>query len=214
MATIEFVKTSEPKPLIISEKNNTETNWSQIYKKALIHKVMVSMLILVCINQFLGVFIPNPINYLSNLIDIKLNCNIGLASIIYVLTGIIAIKLFLSRDFYLPFLGNAVVPSSLMPVRIPEKTNVSIPLKSKPNTKVIYWSALATDDNTKVEKAYGDYSNSGVVITDDKGNANLAIQESTGYIVPCKFCKNHIKRHVHYRLAEGGILSPIKTIYY
>ena len=210
MATIDFVKQPEQETLIIPKKN---TNWNFIYKRARIHMFMVSILILICINQFIGVFVHNPINYLSNLIDSKIKYTIGLSSIIYCIGGIIAVKLFMSRDFYLPFLGNTVIPSTLMPVHIPDKTNMSIPIKTKPNTKIIYWSALASNENTQVEKAYGEYVNSGVVISDDDGSANLQIQESTGYIVPSN---KHIKRHVHYRLVDEtlGMLSPVETIYY
>lgn len=210
MATIEFVK--QPKQEIIYKKNTTEiSNWNNIYRRARIHMFMVSILILICINQFIGVFVPNPINYLSNLIDSKIK--IGLSNIIYCIAGIIAIKLFMTRDFYLPFLGYTVIPSTVMPVHIPDKTNTTIPIKTKPNTKIIYWSALATKKDTQVEKAYGDYINSGVVLSDDNGLANLQIQESTGYIVPRN---KHIKRHVHYRLVDEtlGMLNPVETIYY
>ena len=207
MATIDFVKLPEQD----AEPKKNTVNWDIIYKRARIHMFMVSILILICINQFIGVFFPNPLNYLSNLIDTKIK--IGLSSIIYSIAGIIAIKLFMTRDFYLPFLGYTVIPSTLMPVHIPDRTNISIPIKTKPNTKIIYWSALATNKNTKVEEAYNDYVNSGVVISDDNGSANLQIQESTGYIVPRN---KHIKRHVHYRLVDEtlGMLSPVETIYY
>jgi hypothetical protein len=214
MATVDFVEQPVIKPEVpVIKKDNSDLKWKMAFRKARIYNIMISIVLLICINQLVGVFTHNPMNYLSDLIDRKSGYNIRLADIIYCIAGVIAIKLALTRDFHLPFLGNAVVPASLMPVHIPEKTNMSVPIKTKPNTKIIYWSALAENEKTKVQQAYGDFHNSGVVISDENGLANLPIQESTGYVVPNN---KHIKRHVHYRLANEtvGMLSPIETIYY
>jgi ABC-type Fe3+-hydroxamate transport system substrate-binding protein len=92
-------------------------------------------------------------------------------------------------------------------------SNLGNSIKTKPNTKVAYWAALPKGDNPDVITAYGDYSNSGVVMSDANGNAVLQFNKGTGYIVPGG---KYIRPHVHYRVFYSHhpeILSRVHTVY-
>ena len=216
MATIEFVNPKPETETPTVQKPSQETinkHWNKSFRKARIHMLLLSLLILVAINQLIGVFIPNPLVYINSAIYYKTNFNPNIHNIIFIIAGITAIFLLTKRDFWLPFLGSTVLPVQVLSVHQPDKTNKVISIKTKPNSKIVYWSAKSTSDETSVKNAYDDYSNSGVTVSDEKGVANLAIQESSGYVVPNG---KHIKRHVHFRLGDEitGMMSPVQTIYY
>lgn len=131
---------------------------------------------------------------------------------IYFITGICIVLLGMKIQTWLPFLGDTVLPFTL----IPETTNVgdtTIKIKISPNTKVAYWTSLpSTNEKPPVVKAYGDYSNAGVSKSDKDGYATLTFNKGTGYIVPSgKF----IKPHIHYRELNGeySMIGPIETIF-
>jgi hypothetical protein len=64
-----------------------------------------------------------------------------------------------------------------------------------------------------VEEAYSDYSNSGVIMSNDKGEATIEIKEGSSYIVPSG---KVIPKHVHYRVLglPYGMIGKIETLYY
>lgn len=134
------------------------------------------------------------------------------SKLIYIITTISIILLSIKKDTWLPFLGNTVLPATI----IPETTNVgdtTIKIIVKPNTKVAYWSAFpSNENNVHVEKAYGDYSNAGVIKSDKDGVAILTFNKGSGYIVPSG---KYIKPHIHYRelTSEYAMIGPVKTIY-
>lgn len=134
------------------------------------------------------------------------------SKLIYIIASISIILLSIKKETWLPFLGNTVLPAKL----IPETTNVgdtTIKIIVKPNTKVAYWSAFpSNENNVRVEKAYGDYSNAGVCKSDKDGIAILTFNKGSGYIVPGG---KYIKPHIHYRelTTDYAIIGPIKTIY-
>ena len=93
--------------------------------------------------------------------------------------------------------------------------NNTIKINVQPNSKVIYWAAKKLDSNHhSVWKAYDDYSNSGVVMSDKNGVAILKLQKGSGYIVPWGRGK-YIPPHVHYRYEiKPSMFSRIETVYY
>ena len=142
------------------------------------------------------------------------NSDIGhnISKLIYLITGISIILLAIKKQTWLPFLGDTVIPFTLMPETI-NVGDTTIKIKVKPNTKVAYWSSLpSTDKKPPVDKAYGDYTNAGVSKSNNDGLVTLTFNKGTGYIVPDG---RFIKPHIHYRElnTEYSMIGPVKTIY-
>jgi len=144
----------------------------------------------------------------------KLDSLIGynVSKLIYLLSGIAILLLAIKKHTWLPFLGQTVIPATL----IPETKNVgdtSIKIKVTPNTKVAYWSSLpSTTKNPSVDIAYGNYSNAGVSKSDNNGFVTLTFNKGTNYIVPSG---KNIKPHIHYRElnTKYSMIGPVKTIF-
>jgi hypothetical protein len=170
----------------------------------------IFMTVVIFIVAFNAVLSKNNFDFL-NKIDSVIGINIS--KLIHIFTGFFIIYLASKKETWLPFLGNTVIPASL----IPETKNIgdtTIKIKITPNTKVAYWSSLPSNEiEPPVEKAYGNYSNSGVSKSDNDGFAILTFNKGTGYIVPSG---KYIKPHIHYRelTTEYSIIGPVKTIYF
>ena len=136
-------------------------------------------------------------------------------NIIYFMVAIAGLWLATKRTTWLPFLGKSVLPESLVPLKQPLKTDTTISVKTLPNVKIAYWAALNKGEQTDVKKAYGDYENSGVVMSDDKGNVSLPIMTGTGYTLPSG---DILPKHVHYRIIgqpnSYGMIGKVETKYY
>ena len=106
------------------------------------------------------------------------------------------------------------MPSSVIPLKKNKYQSDTVKIHVKPNSKVVYWAAKKLDsDNHSVWKAYDDYSNSGVVMSDNNGVAILKLQKGSGYIVP--WGNKQIPPHVHYRYElKPGKFSRIETVKY
>lgn len=167
------------------------------------------------INCFVSnVYKYNFIDIISEKINLIFKINIQFNIIFYILMLLSIVLLTSQLDFWLPFLGKSVLPSSLVPLKEPSNYNKIIKVKVKPNSKIAYWSTIPnTNNNVDVNKAYNQFENSGVVMSDNLGNAQLKILEGTGYVVPSG---KKIERHVHYRVLglEYGMMDSIQTINY
>lgn len=120
------------------------------------------------------------------------------------------------RDTYLPFLGQAVVPPSLIKESaIPENANtqatIDIPWAAD-GTKVLYWAASPAKEVVPTpQKAYSKYANAGIVAIKD-GKAVLKFECPANYMVG-SFDKT-LNKHVHYRIVkEDGMVGRVKTIW-
>ncbi len=173
--------------------------------------------------------IVGSINWLS-IATINYNFVEGLASsiklpmlskVIYILVGIAGLSLALKRDVYLPFLGQAAIPcgGSLFADKVPDKADISIPIQTIPNSKVLYW---ASEENANKElvkdnpwDAYAKFDNAGIVTSDNEGKAMLKVRDPTSYKVPGLIGSKTLKKHIHYRtcLSKGGILSRVETVF-
>jgi uncharacterized membrane protein YuzA (DUF378 family) len=147
-----------------------------------------------------------------NIIEIiskKLKINIS--KFLYIIIAISAIILALDITTWLPFLGKSILPSNLLPLQIPSKPDTFIKINTSPNTKIAYW---ASDKKyiTDVKNAYGEYKNSGIVLSDKDGIAILPIIKGEDYIVPSN---KIIKKHVHYRTLGGEyeMMGKIETVF-
>jgi len=144
----------------------------------------------------------------NNLLELIFKSNIKLLYLIIAISG-----LYISFDIttWLPFLGESILPSSLVPLHQPSNTDTIINIKTTPNTKIAYW-ASDNKDVTNVNEAYNDYKNSGVVLSDNNGDAKLSIVKGNDYIVPSN---KLIKKHIHYRTLgnEYQMMGKIETIF-
>lgn len=176
---------------------------------------MLGFIILTVINTALSKVGYDLINMFSNFIKRNSNLSNDFEKIIYLLAGIFAIIFALNRDNWLPFLGECVLPSALIPIKNINGDTI-VKINVKPNTKIAYWSAKPKKNNSKdpdVEEAYDNYSNSGVVMSDKNGIAILTLNKGTGYYVPSG---QHISSHLHYRELNDtmGLIGPVKTHYF
>ena len=126
------------------------------------------------------------------------------------------------RDYYLPFLGDAVFPDGLIqPLVTPMSANLNHTLHGlPPNTKVMYWAAEPCEvtETCGVQRmpweSYSDYTNAGTTMTDSEGNAHISVRgKPQSYNVPYK--SEVIMPHVHYRYKKNsGMYSRIFTKYF
>lgn len=156
----------------------------------------------------------NLVDIIKNLLNNALRMETYIDKIIYSLVALAAIKLAMNRDLWLPFLGESVLPGSLVPLK-----NVfgdtTIEVKVKPNTRIAYWASLPQETNKLplVHEAYGDFKNAGVVLSNNNGIAKLIVNKGTNYIVPTG---REISRHIHYRELDQvyGLMGALQTVYY
>jgi hypothetical protein len=122
-----------------------------------------------------------------------------------------AVAVMLDRDVFLPFLGDAVLPTSvIVEDRLPAGANRMVSVAVPPRTKVMYWASEPGDDVKKSPwEAYKKYRNAGVTTSDENGNATLRIRNPSKYKVPYG---NTLNPHVHYRyMRNNGMMSRIFT---
>jgi uncharacterized membrane protein YuzA (DUF378 family) len=151
---------------------------------------------------------------LSSFLKLNDNISVSITKVVYLLIALSAIYIAINRDNWLPFLGDSVLPPSVVPLKEPTVTDMTIDVKVTPNSKVIYWAANRTDKIQDVLKAYGNFENSGVVVSDNNGIAKLKLTKGSGYKVPSG---KYIPPHVHYRVIEpssGGIIGKVMTKMY
>jgi uncharacterized membrane protein YuzA (DUF378 family) len=135
----------------------------------------------------------------------------SLETVVYVIVGISALVHIVSRNYYLPFLGDAAFPCGSMVEKIPVNANTEVKIQVAPKTNVIYW---ATETHDEIMKnpwlAYEEFSNAGVVRSDVNGVAVLKFRKPSGYKVGHKT----LEPHVHYRVCKHpGMLEAVKTVY-
>jgi uncharacterized membrane protein YuzA (DUF378 family) len=156
----------------------------------------------------------NLVEMLKNTINNLVGMETYLDKIVYLLVALSVIKLATRRDVWLTFLGESVLPGSLVPLKEVNGDTI-VEVKVKPNTRVAYWASLPYEDSKTplVHEAYGDFKNAGVVMSDKNGVAKLSVIKGTSYIVPSG---REIPRHVHYRVLDQvwGMIGPIETKYY
>lgn len=126
-----------------------------------------------------------------------------------------AIWLASDRNTYLSFLGRAVYPCGSLPPKTPENADTQVVVSVPANVNVIYWASEldGAKPGTIINNpwdAYKNYSNSGVTVSDDNGNATLKFRMPVPYKVAGGM--KTLKTHVHYRYCiHPGMLSPVFT---
>ena len=190
-------------------------NKEKMYKFYLMTKVrmiVTALVIIGAINWGTTALGYNLVEMLSKFINTSLKTDLPIDKAIYILVGLCGISLASRRTTWLPFLGKSILPGNLVTKQTPSKANKKIKVRVRPNAKVAYWAATGKDKNEQdVFDAYGDNSNSGVVIADEKGIAELPIMEGAGYKVPNG---KRIPRHVHYRVIGNSMMDRVRTAFY
>ena len=185
---------------------------SKIYAMTRVRMIVTAVVIVGAINWGTTALGYNLVEMLSKFINTSLKIDFPIDKAIYILVALCGISLASKRTTWLPFLGLSALPSNLVSKQIPENADKKIKVRVGPNNKVAYWAATGKDNNDQdVFDAYGDNSNSGVVIADNKGIAELPIIEGGGYTVPNG---KRIPRHVHYRVIGNSMMERVNTVYY
>jgi len=135
--------------------------------------------------------------------------------IFYILVAISAIYVGVSRDSYLPFLGETVVPSSLLVEKVPENADLKVRILAPKGKKILYWAAKPENNKNAAVKdwreAYGYFENAGVAIAGDDGSALLQVQRPQSYWVPPG---RRLQPHVHYRICnDDGTMGAIRSLF-
>jgi hypothetical protein len=128
-----------------------------------------------------------------------------------------AILLMMKKETFLPFLGLAHMPNTLIAdEKIPAGANLSYSIDMsdyEDGTVVIYWAANKTDKIIEDPyEAYKNYNNVGVSKVKN-GKAEVRIFCPDRYKVKKAF-NQLLERHFHYRIVfkETGFLSPVMTV--
>lgn len=156
---------------------------------------------------FVGAFDRNPVTALFGE---------GLISrMIFLLVGAAGLFFVLRRDYYLPFLGEAVLPCASLQDRVPSGATRSLTVHVEPRAKIIYWAAEPAAEDLKHigdwRAAYQKYDNMGVTTANEIGEATLKVREPQSYTVPFK---GRLDEHVHYRVcANGGMIGRVNTVF-
>jgi len=186
-------------------------SFNKYYWMTKLRMLLVCLVLIGALNWGTTAYGYNLVEIVSNKIDSKGTYHFK--KIIYILVTVSALLLAFRKDTWLPFLGPTVFPTGVVSLKTPENANIKVKIHVRPNSKVVYWAAYGKDSvKQKVYDAYKDFSNSGVVMSDSNGIAELSIVEGGAYQLPLRT----IKRHIHYRVfcEIGGMIGPIKTIFY
>jgi len=174
-----------------------------------VHMVAIALLIIGGLNYGVtGIF-------KVDLITRFLGKNTFSARALCILYGLAALSLMFHRDTYLPFLGEAVMPCSLLQNRIPPGGTYDMAVTVAPHAKVLYWAAEPASEHLKEindwSKAYLDFENAGVTTADSHGVATLTVRKPQAYSVSMK---GHLDPHIHYRVCGNrGMVGRIQTVF-
>lgn len=167
--------------------------------------VLVGLVLVGGLNWGFHAFGYNLVSGLSKAVGIK-----TLERVIYTLVAVSAFILLFDRTIWLPFLGESVLPESIVPLKSHDG-DTSVEIYVSPNAKVAYWAANpGANPEIDVESAYKGFENSGVVKADVTGRAVLKFNKGTAYVVPTGV---HLKSHVHYREVSGVMMGPVQSVF-
>jgi uncharacterized membrane protein YuzA (DUF378 family) len=186
------------------------------------HLIAVSVVLVGAVNA--GVYGLAKWNPLQSLLGLTFS------RLIYVVIALCALYVGLQRETYLPFLGETVVPCSVLKDQVPEHADTAVQLHGlTPGKKVLFWAAErlltqpdslgnwrskadpSTDGLGRIKdwrRAYLEFANAGVTTVDDGGHATLNIRKPQPYTVPIK---GRLETHVHWRICgDNGFLGPVE----
>jgi uncharacterized membrane protein YuzA (DUF378 family) len=178
------------------------------FKRRMIFHLIAIVLVLIgaiCLGV-LGIFECEPLEELNKMIfksDILLRG-------VYIIIGIAALFLLFSKNTYLPFLGESVLPSAALKQPYHNYDSNNITIVAGDAQSVVYWAAEAEGKKETPEEAYGSYENSGIVPVID-GKATLYFKCPGQYKVGSLW-KMTLPKHVHFRLVYDNHISEVHTV--
>lgn len=186
------------------------------YLRAKMNMVIAAIVIIGALNWGATAFGYNLVEILNNHINSFLGYQSNTDKIIYIIVALAALKLAFNRNTWLPFLGFSAFPTqSFVPNKNNSMGNTIVKVNVKPNTRIAYWAALPkqSQETPYVNDAYGKFENSGVVMSDLNGVAELLILPGSEYRIPSGSVVN---RHIHYRELDlpSGMMGKVQTVYY
>lgn len=161
--------------------------------------------------------IIGALNYFfSSTINVNVIARIPYNRFIGILIGLAGLYFVFNRDYYLPFLGKSVIPIG---PKKPTENLKKIKLSGlPPNTNVLSWASKeSSNDFDDYISAYGDYANTDISKTNDKGYVTVELPCPSAYYVS-KFGikKTRLERHIHFRYElpkYKGVFSRVYTKY-
>ena len=180
-----------------------------LYISKTIEYFTLALIVLGALNWgIVGVAKFNPVQWIAD------HSFSAFAPLLYILIGISALIHIFSRDYYLPFLGDAAFPCGSLVEKMPMNADASAIVQVSPHASVVYWAA--EPNATVVENpwlAYNKFANTGVAKADENGHAVLKFRTPAAYKVP-RLISNELKPHVHYRVCKSsGMLGRVETVY-
>ena len=158
-----------------------------------------------------------------------------LLRLVMIIVGVLAVIIMPNRDLYLPFLGEAAIPASILQDTQP-RGNVVVALDHlPPGSKVMFWAANekvqhSPPDSPRHERherheknkkslsypqvAYKDSVNGGIVTASDEGIAYITLECPQQYKVNRFGIDKVLPKHVHFRYelpSKPGIFSSVHT---
>jgi hypothetical protein len=161
------------------------------------HLIAVSVVLVGAVNA--GVYGLAKWNPLQSLLGLTF------ARLAYIVIGLCALYVGTQRKTYLPFLGETVVPCSVLKDQTPEHADMAVQLHGlTPGKKVLFWAAErlltqpdslgnwrsqaepTTDGLGRIKdwrRAYLEFANAGVTTVNDGGHATLKVRKPQPYTV-------------------------------
>lgn len=132
--------------------------------------------------------------------------------------GVSGLYYLFDKTYYLPFLGETILPVRGNKFNLNSSTNpsdksITIKLTNLPQKSiVVYWGAKGDGGNviSTPREAYGEYINSGVTMSNDNGEATVVLDCPSQYSVKHRILDAHI--HYRYQLSRNkGLFSEVYT---
>ena len=182
-----------------------------LYVLYLLQMVITGLVIIGAINWGFTAFGWNLVEIINQFLSKSFKTKLQLDFYVYIIISLCGIYLAFQRSTWLPFLSKSVFPPSLVPLK-EKKGNTNLKIIVEPNVKVAYWATNpGSNPNIDVFDAYGKFENSGVVLSNDKGEAILSFDKGSEYNVPSG---RHLKSHVHYRtVPSSAMMGDIHTLF-
>lgn len=173
--------------------------------RAMRFKIMQRVAMLFILALFVILAVLNRVNLLR--VD-----GSGAFGTVHIILAFIAIVfLALDRDSYLPFLGECVLPTSLLAAKTPQDATFTVDVRAQEGaTHIMYWASESGAGLVpNPYDAYGNYSNAGIVKASSAGLTTLPVRCPRQYQVRGRT----LPRHVHYRsIYKSGIAGPVQTV--
>ena len=185
-----------PTPAKISESPEVRAMRYKIFRRIAVIFVLALFVVLAALNRV------NILRVNSSGIFGTLHLLVAVASVLY---------LVFDRDSYLPFLGECVLPTSLLAAKTPQDATFTVDVHAHPGaTHIMYWaSESGAGLAPNPYDAYGNFSNAGIVKATSAGITTLPVRCPRQYTAGGRT----LPRHVHYRsIYKSGIAGPVQTV--